>query len=157
LKRARVAAGRRRVDKPGILLEIPSDTEFLSLVREAAKCAAQMAGFADDVAESVALAVDECTTNVIKHAYKDAPGEKVELRLEYVGSDLSIEVLDHGRKIDKSATPKVDLEKYAAERRKGGFGVHLMEKIMDSVAFRRSGGCNVCRMRKRKPPAPKTP
>jgi sigma-B regulation protein RsbU (phosphoserine phosphatase) len=93
-------------------------------------------------------------TNVIKHAYQEAPGQTVELQMEYVGGELVIDVVDHGRRIDKRAAPKVDLERYAAERRKGGFGVHLMEKIMDSVSFRRSGDSNVCRMRKRKPAAP---
>ena len=50
--------------------------------------------------------------------------------------------------------PRVDLDRYVTERRTGGLGVHLMEKIMDSVTFRRSARRNVCCLVKRKDPAP---
>lgn len=136
---------------PGIVLEIPSSTEFLSLVRGAAKRAAQLAGFQEPVSEQVALAVDECATNVIEHAYKGSDDGRIELCLEYRGLELRIDVFDSGEPIDPSARPQVDLERYAAERRTGGLGVHLMEKIMDSVCFERRGQRNVCCLRKRKP------
>ena len=134
-----------------MVVAIPSSTEFLSLVREVSKRVAQLAGFEEAVAEGVALAVDECTTNVIKHAYRGAADERIELRLEYRGLDLKIEVSDSGDAVDRKAVPKLDLERYAAERRKGGLGVHLMEKIMDSVSFRRTARRNVCCMIKHKP------
>lgn len=139
-----------------MVLEIPSSTELLSLVREVAKRVALLAGFDEKTAENVALAVDECVTNVIKHAYKGALDERIELRLEYRGKDLTIDVLDSGASVDPRAVPKVDLERYAAERRKGGLGVHLMGKIMDSVSYKRQARCNVCTLVKHKaaPPAP---
>jgi anti-sigma regulatory factor (Ser/Thr protein kinase) len=65
-----------------------------------------------------------------------------------------IEVLDSGQPVDPKAVPKVDLERYAAERRKGGLGVHLMEKIMDSVTFRRAARRNVCCLVKHKAGGP---
>lgn len=133
-----------------IVLEIPSRTEFLSLVRALAKRAALRAGFPEAEAERVGLAVDECATNVIKHAYHDARDRRLELRLDDNGMELVVEVVDTGDSVDPEAVPKVDLEKYASERRRGGLGVHLMGKIMDSVTFLRVGGGNVCRLVKRK-------
>jgi anti-sigma regulatory factor (Ser/Thr protein kinase) len=44
----------------------------------------------------------------------------------------------------------VDLDRFVSERRTGGLGVHLMERIMDSVTFRRSARKNVCRLVKLK-------
>jgi anti-sigma regulatory factor (Ser/Thr protein kinase) len=44
----------------------------------------------------------------------------------------------------------VDLARYRREGRKGGLGVHLMGKIMDSVTFRRAARRNVCCLVKRK-------
>ena len=142
----RKAAARR----PAVVLEVPSSTAYLSVLHEASKRAAQLAGLQEQDSENVALAVDECATNVIQHAYRGAKDRRVELRLEYRGVDLVIEVVDGGRPVDKKAVPKVDLERYAAERRKGGLGVHMMEKIMDSVTFHRVARRNVCRMLKRK-------
>ena len=133
-----------------IVLEIPSRTEFLSLVRALAKRAALRAGFPEAEAERVGLAVDECATNVIEHAYHEARDRRLEVRLDDTGMELVVEVVDTGDAVDPLAVPKVDLEKYASERRKGGLGVHLMGKIMDSVTFLRVGGANVCRLVKSK-------
>ncbi len=54
-----------------------------------------------------------------------------------------MEVIDTGAMVDPRSVPRVDLPRYVSERRKGGLGVHLMEKIMDSVTFRRSARRNV--------------
>jgi len=55
--------------------------------------------------------------------------------------------------VDRSAVPRVDLRRYARERRRGGFGMHLMGRIMDRVSFRRRGRSNVCCMVKKLPAA----
>jgi anti-sigma regulatory factor (Ser/Thr protein kinase) len=143
-----VSRTRRR---PSVILAVPSRTEFLAVVRDVARRMAETAGFDPAVAEQVALAVDEAATNVIEHAYAGAPDRVVELRCEDRGRELQFDVIDNGRGVDPRAVPRVDLEKYVTERRKGGLGVHLMGKIMDSVTFRRSSRRNVCRMVKRRP------
>ena len=52
--------------------------------------------------------------------------------------------------VDPRAVPRVDLDRFVSERRTGGLGMHLMEKIMDSVTFRRSARRNVCALVKHK-------
>jgi anti-sigma regulatory factor (Ser/Thr protein kinase) len=52
--------------------------------------------------------------------------------------------------VDLRSVPSEDIERYVSERRTGGLGVHLMEKIMDSVTFRRTARRNVCCLVKRK-------
>jgi anti-sigma regulatory factor (Ser/Thr protein kinase) len=132
------------------VLVIPSQTEFLGLVRDVTKKMAETAGFDSATAEQVALAVDEATTNVLEHAYHGATDRAVELRYEDRGRQLRVDVVDTGATVNRRAVPRVDLRRYARERRTGGLGVHLMEKIMDSVAYRRRGRCNVCCMVKDK-------
>lgn len=132
------------------MLHFPSDTAFLGLVREVTKKMAEAAGFDAAVADGVALAVDEATTNVLEHAYGGATDREVELRFEDRGDGLRVEIVDSGATVDPKAVPRVDLSRYASERRKGGLGVHLMGKIMDSVTFRREGRCNVCCLVKKK-------
>jgi serine/threonine-protein kinase RsbW len=143
-----VSPTRRR---PSVVLAVPSRTEYLAVVRDVARRMAETAGFDVTVAEQVALAVDEAATNVIEHAYAGAPDRVVELRCEDRGRELQFDVIDNGREVDPRAVPRVDLERYVTERRKGGLGVHLMGKIMDSVTFRRSARRNVCRLVKRRP------
>jgi anti-sigma regulatory factor (Ser/Thr protein kinase) len=137
--------------RPSVVLAVPSRTEFLGIVRDVARRMAETAGFEPAVAEQVALAVDEAATNVIEHAYAGAPDRVVEVRCEDRGRELQFDVIDNGKGVDPRTVPRVDLDRYVTERRKGGLGVHLMGKIMDSVTFRRSARRNVCRLAKRRP------
>ncbi len=134
------------------MLLIPSQTSFLSLVRDLTKRMAEVAGFDQGAPDRIALAVDEATTNAIEHAYHGAPDREVEIRFDEAGAELTVQVVDSGEGIDPREMPRVDLERYASERRRGGLGVHLMERIMDSVTFRRSARRNVCCLVKRKGP-----
>ena len=140
--------------KPSLTLSVPSQTTFLGLVREVTKRMAESAGFADGTADRLALAVDEATTNVIEHAYRGSADGEIELRIEDRGPEFRVEVMDSGATVDPRTVPRVDLGRYVSERRTGGLGVHLMEKIMDSVTFRRTARRNVCCLVKRKVPPP---
>lgn len=146
------AAGTRERRQAALRLCIPSETRFLALVRELTKRMAETAGFPEPTTERLALAVDEATTNVIEHAYRGASDREIELRMEDRGPDFRVELVDTGERVDPRAVPRVDLERYASERKTGGLGMHLMEKIMDSVTFRRSARRNVCAMVKHKGP-----
>jgi anti-sigma regulatory factor (Ser/Thr protein kinase) len=133
------------------VLKVPSRTEFLAVVRDVTRSMAEVAGFNRAAADQIALAVDEAATNVIEHAYGGAGDRIVEVRYEDGGEDLRVDVVDNGARVDPKAMPRVDLDRYASERRKGGLGVHLMSKIMDSVTFRRSARRNVCCLVRHKP------
>ena len=145
--KAQVASAANRC----LRIVIPSQTSFLGLVREVSERVARMHDFDAVTAQRLALAVDEATTNSIKHAYGGAAGHEVELRFWESLDELRIEVVDDGRALDRRAIPQVDLARYVSEGRTGGLGVHLMSRIMDTVAFRRVAGRNVCCMRKRRP------
>jgi anti-sigma regulatory factor (Ser/Thr protein kinase) len=143
-----VTASRGR---PPLVLKVPSQTEFLGVVRDATRHMAEGAGFDRSTAEQIALAVDEAATNVIEHAYQGATDRVVEVRYEDRGESFKVDVIDNGATIDPKAMPRVDLDKFVSERRKGGLGVHLMSTIMDSVTFRRWARRNVCCLVHRKP------
>jgi serine/threonine-protein kinase RsbW len=142
-----VSPKRRRSQ---LCLDIPSDTSFLGLVRDLTKRVAESAGFDAPTADQVALAVDEAATNCVQHAYRGANDRRVRLLFLDSGRELRIDVIDDGARVDPRAFPQVDLARYRREGRKGGLGVHLMGKIMDSVTFRRAARRNVCCLVKRK-------
>jgi serine/threonine-protein kinase RsbW len=144
---------RRRRLPPAVVLRVPSRTEFLAAIRDTAARVAAISGFDEATAAQVALAVEEASTNVIEHAYAGAADRFVELGFACEPDALRVEITDDGRSVDRRSVPRVDLRRYARERRRGGFGVHLMGRIMDSVSFRRRGRCNVCSMVKKLPVA----
>jgi serine/threonine-protein kinase RsbW len=134
---------------PAVVLQLPSATEFLATIRDTTRLVAELAGCARGVAEQVALAVDEASTNVIEHAYRGARDRRVELRYTVAADELRVEIVDDGAPVDRGALPELDLRRYASEKRSGGLGVHLMDRIMDAVTFRRTRDGNVCCMVKR--------
>jgi anti-sigma regulatory factor (Ser/Thr protein kinase) len=155
-RKGRAAAPRRRpaAARPDLALVVPSETSYLALIKELTKRMAEAAGFREGTPDRVALAVDEAATNVIEHAYHGAADRTFEVRYEDRGATFQVEVVDTGAMVDPRAMPRVDLDRYVTERRTGGLGVHLMEKIMDSVTFQRSARRNVCRLVKRKDGTP---
>lgn len=126
------------------MIWLPSQTSFLGLIRDVTQKLAEGAGFSSATAGRLALAVDEAATNVIEHAYAGAPDRELEVRYESRGPEFRVDVVDNGAMVDPQALPRLDLDRYVSERRKGGLGIHLMERIMDSVTFRRSARKNVC-------------
>ncbi len=140
--------GRR--PRPTLVVKIPSQTSYLALVRDVTKRMAETAGFSSATGDQIALAVDEATTNIIEDAYRGAGDQEIELRFEDRGGEFRVELIDTGQMVDPRAVPRVDIDRFVTERRTGGLGMHLMEKIMDSVTFRRSARRNVCALVKRK-------
>jgi serine/threonine-protein kinase RsbW len=136
--------------RPALVLRVPSRTEYLAAIRDVTRRMAELAGFDAAQSDQLALAVDEASTNVIEHAYGGAGDRRVELRFDVRAHELRVEVLDDGIAVDPRDVPKVDLRRYATERRTGGLGMHLMGRIMDRVTFRRTGRTNVCCMIKKK-------
>jgi anti-sigma regulatory factor (Ser/Thr protein kinase) len=135
--------------EPGLVLIFPSETAFLSLVNDLTRKMAAV-HFEAAIADRVALAAVEATTNVLEHAYHGARDRKVELRFSEDGEAFRIEVRDSGARVEDAPVARLDLQRYASERRTGGLGIHLMERIMDTVTFRREGRRNVCCLVKRK-------
>jgi anti-sigma regulatory factor (Ser/Thr protein kinase) len=138
-----------RRSSPTLVLRVPSTTEFLASIRDTTKRVAELGGCDAAVAEQVALAVDEASTNVIEHAYRGAHDRQIELRFLLSPEELRVEIVDDGAPVNRRALPEVDLKRYASERRSGGLGVHLMGRIMDTVTFRRTSRGNVCCLVKR--------
>lgn len=139
----------RRRTRPAVVLRVPSGTEFLATIRDATRRIAEVAGCDTGTAEQVSLAVDEAATNVIEHAYHGRSDRSVELRYLLAPDELRVEIVDDGAPVDPRTLPRVDLRRYASEKRRGGLGVHLMGRIMDAVSFRRTAEGNVCCLVKR--------
>lgn len=128
---------------PSFEIRVPAACESLAITREAARRVAAASGFDAVAAQEIAAAVDEAVTNVVVHAYRGEPGHEVALRFRRDEERLSIEVEHRGDPPGDLPTG-VDLDRLAAERRRGGLGLHLMRRLMDTVEHRETApgvGC----------------
>jgi serine/threonine-protein kinase RsbW len=131
--------------KPELSISIPSKTELLKMVVDLADHIATINQFPPSESRKIALAVDEAITNVIKHSYRNAMDK--DIKLEFFSSADGIKV----RIIFTGVPPVleqmgVNLNKMIKEKKKGGLGVELIRRIMDSVEYKTTENLNTCEM-----------
>ena len=112
---------------------MPSDPRLLSVVRSSVSELAALCGFEDEQCRSIALAVDEALSNVIRHSYKNRCDQEIELNCQEHGGSLEFSLIDRGEAADPSRFCAQPLDEIAL----GGRGTHLIRQIMDEVCYER--------------------
>ncbi len=102
----------------------------------------------------LSLALEECGSNIVNHALQGDARKKFKVRIEHTGSQIVLELFDHGPEFDplhahvEDTRPDDD-----DDRLPGGWGIQLIRKYMDDVTYRREDGQNVLRLAKNVAPA----
>jgi serine/threonine-protein kinase RsbW len=105
----------------------------------------------DDIMR-IRLVLDEIVVNIVAHGYEDAGDtdhHDIHILLELDDRDLlTIRVTDDAREYDPRNAPAPRFDLPIEERRRGGFGVHIVKAIMDTIDYRRVDGQNVLTLTK---------
>ena len=117
-------------------LNIPSDLKYLSIVEHWLLSSLEIE-FNDSIdlqrqSGRFRLALVEAYSNVVRHAHKDQPNTPVLLRLELKDRYLDLEIWDYGSGYDVSNYSPPEPE----EKKEGGYGWLIMNRLMDSVEYR---------------------
>jgi serine/threonine-protein kinase RsbW len=129
-------------------LTIPSELRLLPVARLFVEAVCQAGGLAPDHTNAVVLAVNEATSNVIRHAHRDRPAMPLHIQCRLLSDGIEVRLLDEGPAFDLDSVPHLD----PGEVRVGGRGVYLMRQLMDELTSEhRAQGGNVLRMVKRCP------
>ena len=130
-------------------INVSSSTEHLRDVRNfIQKFIQQFDVNKNDLAEII-LAVDEAYTNIIKHAYNNDPNHNVKIELGTSTDTLWVRLSDTGFHFNADEYQTPDLLKRIKNKQRGGMGVYLINKLMDSVEYSSAGKTNTILMRKR--------
>ena len=116
-------------------LGVPSATEHQAMIRSFISQAVEKAGFDEMEVDMLVLAVDEAVANVIEHAYSSDTTKEVSVRVVIEADQVRIEIIDTGKGFDPAKVMQQDLEQLVAERKSGGLGLRLIQKIMDDVQY----------------------
>jgi anti-sigma regulatory factor (Ser/Thr protein kinase) len=81
------------------------------------------------------LAVEETCVNIIEHGYAGWPPGTIEIIFQRRDHQVSITVVDFGRKFDPTTHPPPDTSSEWDQRPVGGLGVFLITKLMDEVHY----------------------
>lgn len=132
-------------------LRIPSAKRYLGDVRTFVEAYAHQAGFAEHEVEHIKLAADEACTNIIEHAYQNQDQNAIELVISIQEQTFSILLRHRGKPFDAMLYHRPqDLRASLNARKGGGWGVFLMNRLMDEVAYRSENGTNEVLLTKRR-------
>lgn len=137
-----------------VKLSMASEIRLVDLVHEASQKMAEFAGFEEDVALNVALAVREAVINAITHGNHKDPERTVELTLTANGAGMVVRIRDEGEGFDPAvvASDPTNAENLL---RTSGRGLLLIRAFVDDVKFRKRRGRGMeVTLVKRNPPAP---
>ena len=118
--------------KESATITIPSIPKFLALVRTVTAAMADIYGMPERTREEVKLAVDEACSNVIKHAYKGEPGQKIVVKY-FLADSFEVVIEDSGIKARPADIAGRDLD----DVRPGGLGIHFIKRTFDVFDFDR--------------------
>jgi len=122
---------------PATTGEIPKFREF---VYDAIKVKSLGVNLKDDIL----LACDEAATNIVLHAYEDMSVKNPTFECKIKFSDEYVKVLlsNSGKPFERELVKSPSVEANMLGERRGGFGVFLIEKLMDKVTYYTENGLN---------------
>ena len=128
-------------------IRFESSPEQLRNVRHVVRSVTTDRGCKDDLVNGMVLAIDEASSNVIKHGYGLNDSGDIILEIFYSRGELVFRLTDFAKPVNRAACRSRELD----DLRPGGLGVHLIKKIMDKYEFLDppKGVGNVLEMRKR--------
>ena len=120
----------------------------LSPILDWLEAALETAGVAAAIVGELRLIAEEGLSNVIRHGYADSSRHSIEVVLEIDEGEILLVLRDDGRPFNPLAVPASDPNALIAERA-GGWGIHLLQSLVDHAEYRREGDANVLRLVKR--------
>ena len=129
-------------------LALRSDLSELKKLRQFLEENLKELNLAEDDFYEIELSVVEMYTNIIRYAYPQGEGEIVLKTWQQEGR-IFFEIRDSGIPFDPTKEKTPDLEEILNQGKKGGFGIFLSRKFMDTFSYRRENNQNVLTMSKR--------
>ena len=122
-------------------LRVPGRVEYLGELRDFVTRVGRKYKFSDRIINAFKLSIDEAATNIIKHAYRDWEGD-ITLRAVVKKDTLTIILTDQGKYFDPRKVSSPDLQRYVEIGKKGGLGIFIMKRLLDSIDYRKTEGGN---------------
>jgi serine/threonine-protein kinase RsbW len=126
-----------KINKKKYQLKLASDTANLEIIRDFVSGIARNVGFNAEDINRIELAVDEASTNVIRHAYigKNVNRKLILINVTTYPDRIEINVIDKGKGFNPKTIKSPDMDAYLKKMKRGGLGVFLIKTLMDKVDY----------------------
>ena len=129
-------------------LKIPMLEDMELAATKAAEAMAEYLSFDQDKTDEIKLAIIEATLNAFEHS--SSKERFVEINFEAKNNELTIKIHDSGTGFDSSKVETPEIDKKIKSDYKRGWGMSLMEELMDSVeVVNDSSGCTIILTKRR--------
>ncbi|HVK79950.1 MAG TPA: ATP-binding protein [Verrucomicrobiae bacterium] len=115
---------------------------------EALQGFAQAQGVPEKTIFGLALALEECGSNVVDHALQRDAQQKFQVSIGSSDGSFVIELRDRGPEFDPTSAAERQPEAHDDDL-PGGWGIQLVRRYVDEVRYQREPGENVLRLTKR--------
>jgi serine/threonine-protein kinase RsbW len=93
------------------------------------------------VTDVICLSLEEVISNIVEHGYQRQPG-RLSIELHYDHQAFSVVIEDGGKPFDPTQAVTPHTDGTLASRREGGFGLPLVNGLMDDIVYQRAGAVN---------------
>ncbi|WP_067837532.1 anti-sigma B factor RsbW [Amphibacillus sediminis] len=127
-----------------IEMKLPAKSEYVGVIRLSVSGIANRMGFSYEEIEDLKVAISEAMTNATTHAYDVEEEGEVTVGFGVYQDRLEVMVADHGGSFDL-AKIKEEIGPYQPSEkienlREGGFGLFLIDALMDKVEIKNDYG-----------------
>ena len=139
--------------KQTVTVHIPGSPDFLRVARQA------VADLCSQVCAPVAwssqleMAVDEACANIIEHSYRNlAKNSGIQIALNRYDDRIEVDIQDTGAGFAFDDARAISPDRYIAEGRSRGLGLHIIRSFVDQATYRHGTPAGNClRLVKRLP------
>ena len=96
---------------------------------------AEKAGLNEAEIYAVQLAVDEASTNIIEHGYRQECPERIDITCEILEDGLKIIIYDDAEPFNPETVPAPEMNVSLEDLKPRGLGIYLMRQMMDEVRY----------------------
>ncbi|MFD1067135.1 anti-sigma B factor RsbW [Oceanobacillus locisalsi] len=130
-----------------IEMKVPAKAEYIGVMRLTLSGVANRVGFSYDAIEDLKVAISEAITNAVEHAYEEKESGEITVGFGVYDDRMEIMVADRGGSFDleeiKNGTGPYTNDEPVEKIREGGFGLFLIEALMDEVKINNKYGVMV--------------
>ena len=133
---------------PKVELTIPIIHDMELAATKTAEVVAKHMGLDEEKSAEISMALIEATINAFEHS--DSQAGNVEIHFVIQGDTLLITVTDRGKGFDRSKVKIPKIEEKLSSDFKRGWGLQLIQELMDTVKFESSEEGTTVTMTKKK-------
>jgi len=130
-------------------LKVQCSTENLKNVRAFLEKTLMDYAVPEEERSLMILAVDEICANVMIHSNQLDKNKQIAVSVADTPEGYVFEISDSGLPFDHTSIADPNIEQMVKEKRKGGLGLMLVRRIMDSIELRKDNSHTIYRLFKR--------